>query len=434
MNAPRQTASGILRALGTNPELVAELDKLRREMTVLFTDMKGSTAYVEKYGDAAGIALIHGALELQRVKVEERGGRVLKTIGDSIMATFHSPVSGVMAAIDIQRGLIEFNKKKPELDRVAFRIGLNFGLGIYRSDDVFGDVVNMASRVQGVAQPDQIVISASVKEKLDDPTLKVVPLGKFVLRGKEEPQELFEVEWSAQVHEHAPAAAHTFFQAADSHVTSYQLDYNRADGTPDAIDVDESGITIGRYEGDMQFPEDAEMAPLHVRLIVRNGQLIVEDLSQGGEVYIRLIGPYLLQDGDMFRLSRHVLKFRASHEALSTAAEVGTTLCELASNLPEEQAPAELIVVKPAPAQGDPKRLGLVQDEVVLGRSKGTFTFPEDPYMSRSHARLTHRGEDFFLEDLGSRNGTHLKVREAAPVPVGAALQFGSQVLKISAS
>ena len=431
MNAPRQTASGILRALGTNPELVAELDKLRREMTVLFTDMKGSTAYVEKYGDAAGIALIHSALELQRAKVEERGGRVLKTIGDSIMATFHAPLPGVMAAIDIQRGLGDFNKGKPAADAVAFRIGLNFGLGIYRSDDIFGDVVNVASRVQGVAQPDQIVISASVREKLDESSgLKIVALGKFTLRGKEAPQELFEVVWQAGAPEHH-AAAHTFFQSASEIVKTYKLGFQRADGTPDSIEVDENGLTIGRAEGDLQFPEDRDMAPLHVRLVVRNGQLIVEDLSQGGDVFIRLIGPYLLQDGDMFRMSRHVFQFHASHEALSTAAEMATTLCELSASLPKSEAPAELVILKP-PTEGDAKRLGLVEEEVVLGRSKGTFTFPDDPYMSRSHARLTHRGEDFFLEDLGSRNGTHLKVRGEAPVPNGALLQFGGQALTIS--
>jgi len=77
--------------------------------------------------------------------------------------------------------------------------------------------------------------------------------------------------------------------------------------------------------------------------------------------------------------------------------------------------------------------LPLNEEEISFGRSRGTFVFPEDPFMSRAHCKIYHRGEDFFVEDLGSRNGTFIKVRGKAPVPTGATVLVGSQVFKLDA-
>ena len=65
------------------------------------------------------------------------------------------------------------------------------------------------------------------------------------------------------------------------------------------------------------------------------------------------------------------------------------------------------------------------------GRTKATYTFPTDTAMSRSHAKVYHRGEDFFLEDTGSTNGTFVLVKEETPVPDGAMVVLASQRLKV---
>ena len=78
----------------------------------------------------------------------------------------------------------------------------------------------------------------------------------------------------------------------------------------------------------------------------------------------------------------------------------------------------------------DQKKYSVLEGQVTWGRTKATYVFNTDTAMSRSHAKVYHRGEDFFLEDVGSRNGTFVKVRSKAPVPPGATILVGSQVLK----
>jgi pSer/pThr/pTyr-binding forkhead associated (FHA) protein len=74
----------------------------------------------------------------------------------------------------------------------------------------------------------------------------------------------------------------------------------------------------------------------------------------------------------------------------------------------------------------------LTAEEVRFGRTQGTHIFPEDTLMSRSHARVYHRGEDFFVDDLQTRNGTFIKVRGKAPVPFGSQVLVGRQVFEIA--
>src|ERR1035441_2445749 len=133
--------------------------KLRRTITVMFTDIQGSTAYFEKHGDAAGLVMVHHCNDILRRIVQDHRGRVIKTIGDGMMATFEECAPSVEAAVKMQHGLADLNARRPESDRVAIRIGIHYDTGIVRSHDVFGDVVNVASRIESVASPRQIVIS-----------------------------------------------------------------------------------------------------------------------------------------------------------------------------------------------------------------------------------------------------------------------------------
>src|SRR6185369_8205275 len=82
-----------------------ELEKLRRGITVLFTDIKGSTAYFERYGDAAGLLMVHHCNSLLGQIVERHGGKVIKTIGDAVMASFEDHGEAVAAAIEMQEAI-----------------------------------------------------------------------------------------------------------------------------------------------------------------------------------------------------------------------------------------------------------------------------------------------------------------------------------------
>src|SRR5262245_32688695 len=125
-----------------------ELEKLRTPVTILFSDIKGSTAYAEKKGDVEYMAMINRHNRLLFPVIEGEGGVIVKTIGDAIMARFDDPIAAVRAGAAMQRVLEDDRKRRPDLEPIRIRVGLHTGLGLIKPDDVFGDVVNAASRVQ----------------------------------------------------------------------------------------------------------------------------------------------------------------------------------------------------------------------------------------------------------------------------------------------
>ena len=106
--------------------------------------------------------------ELVGPVVERFHGRIVKTVGDGVLVEFASAVEAVRSAVELQRGMVERNIDTPAERRQAFRIGLHLGDIIVSDDDVFGDTVNLAARLQGLAEPGSIVLSASVYEQVRD--------------------------------------------------------------------------------------------------------------------------------------------------------------------------------------------------------------------------------------------------------------------------
>jgi class 3 adenylate cyclase len=419
--------SGIAKLLDLareDPTCLEKLEKLRRTITVMFTDIQGSTAYFEKHGDAAGLVMVHHCNDILRRIVEDHRGRVIKTIGDGMMATFEECASSVAAAVKMQHGLVDLNARRPESDRVAIRIGIHYDTGIVRSHDVFGDVVNVASRIESVASPRQIVISDTLCQEVCKGEFEIQKLGRFVLKGKKSERTLYEVIWNqepsggaiGQRSPEKPRAGRSFRLQVVDGKGAIQAEHPLVDS-----------LTIGRSQGDVTFPADLHMAPLNARVFVDDGQLFVQDLSQGAEsIFIRVAGGYTLQNEDVVLMGNQVLKFREISGAMSVAAERGATLNEVANVL--QEAVADLVQVNPK--GGTCVRCPLSLSEVYLGRTKGTYTFPADKLMSRSHARVLQRAEDFILEDLDSRNGTFVKVRGTVPLAVNGMVLLGNQLLR----
>src|ERR1700726_3729926 len=92
-------------------------------------------------------------------KIAEHRGRVVKNTGDGLLAEFSSVVDAVRCALDVQRGMLERNADVPLEKRIEFRIGINVGDIIIDRDDIFGDGVNVAARLEGIAEPGGICIS-----------------------------------------------------------------------------------------------------------------------------------------------------------------------------------------------------------------------------------------------------------------------------------
>ena len=103
-------------------------------------------------------------LALVDPKISEHRGRIVKTTGDGLLVEFASVVDAVRCAVDVQRGMIERNADVPQGNRVEFRIGINVGDIIIEDEDIFGDGVNIAARLEALAEPGGICVSGRVEE------------------------------------------------------------------------------------------------------------------------------------------------------------------------------------------------------------------------------------------------------------------------------
>src|SRR5215469_3165651 len=106
--------------------------------------------------------------ELIEPKLEEHRGRLVKTTGDGLLVEFSSVVDAVRCAVELQRAMIDSNADVPEDRRITFRIGINLGDVIIDGDDIYGDGVNLAARLEALAEPGGICISRAVRNQIRD--------------------------------------------------------------------------------------------------------------------------------------------------------------------------------------------------------------------------------------------------------------------------
>lgn len=196
--AQRLEKSSITRLLRLQDELERMVhERYRKTLAVLFTDIAGSTAYFERHGDSAGRRKIQRHNDLLFPVVGRHGGRIVKTIGDAIMATFPSAQQAVDTAIEIQRILHQANAAtRKQEEHIHVRIGVNYGTALVneKDGDPFGDMVNVAARIQATAGEGQIYVSETVVRHVSG-AVKTRPSGQFTLKGKTQPFQLYEVDW-----------------------------------------------------------------------------------------------------------------------------------------------------------------------------------------------------------------------------------------------
>lgn len=178
----------------------------QRIVTVMFTDMVGSTDLTQAQGDLAAQALVRRHNSIVRTALAEFDGREVKHTGDGIMASFASTANAVDAAVAIQRSVAAYNTAAPHLP-VHLRIGINAGEPIAEEDDLFGTMVQLAARICAGAQPDQILCSNVVRELSAGKGRRFAPMGEHQLKGFKEPVPLYQVLWEeAATAEEAVAA------------------------------------------------------------------------------------------------------------------------------------------------------------------------------------------------------------------------------------
>jgi class 3 adenylate cyclase/cytochrome c-type biogenesis protein CcmH/NrfG len=183
--------------LANRTEIDAELRKHKSPVTVMFTDLAGSTAFFARHGDTVGLRWIEEHNRLVVPCVERHQGTVVKTIGDSVMAYFTDPGQAVTAASEIQQSIQEANKERTEGSEMQVRVALHQGLGYLRGGDVFGDVVNVAARLAKACQPAQVLVSEAVYLSLPaKASARLRGVGDVEVRGKSSAAVAYEVLWT----------------------------------------------------------------------------------------------------------------------------------------------------------------------------------------------------------------------------------------------
>ena len=139
----------------------------RKLTTILAADVVGYSALMER--DEAGTheRLKAGRKELFEPEIARHHGRIFKLMGDGLLAEFGSVVDAVECAVSLQRGLAERNANVPEDQRIQVRIGINLGEVIVEGDDRYGEGVNIAARLEQLAEPGGICVSGKVAKEVE---------------------------------------------------------------------------------------------------------------------------------------------------------------------------------------------------------------------------------------------------------------------------
>ncbi len=168
LTAKRLLTNQTFRDLHRTDTLLVDQRLKITSLTFLFTDLRGSTELYERVGDLAAFDLVRAHFQILHGIVASEAGAVVKTIGDAVMATFATPDRAVAAAIRMRDAMRDMNARSGRED-LLLKIGMHEGpciaVSMNESQDYFGQTVNIASRVQGLADPRSIYVTRSV---LDD--------------------------------------------------------------------------------------------------------------------------------------------------------------------------------------------------------------------------------------------------------------------------
>ena len=180
-------------------------------VTVLFTDIVGSTAMTQALGDAGAQHVVRAHNRIVREALSSNAGSEVKHTGDGIMASFAKTSDGVDASIQMQIETAQHNLNNPELP-LHLKIGLNAGEPIAEDNDLFGTVVQLAARIVDKASADQIYISAIVHGLCAGKKYQFANRGGFEMKGFDSAVNIFEVIWNnaeGEATDSAPSQAAT---------------------------------------------------------------------------------------------------------------------------------------------------------------------------------------------------------------------------------
>ena len=251
-----------------------------RNLVIVFADISGSTRLYESLGNVEAQATIDRVLGIVRRICDSRGGRVIKTIGDEVMAVFDDADAAAEAVIEMQQ-----NVSRQRTSRgapISIHIGMEFGAAIEDAGDVFGDCVNVAARLTDLAKGGQIFTSAQTAAALS-PALKKRTRDQDAqtLKGKEADVALVELTWQESEDEMTMMSPRQAVAAA-----SVKLKH----GTRDIeLGATHSVLTLGRDQQNDVMIADRKASRLHARIERRRDKFVLVDHSSNG-TYVTVDG------------------------------------------------------------------------------------------------------------------------------------------------
>jgi adenylate cyclase len=250
------------------------------EGCVLFADVSGSTKLYESAGDQVAFSAISGCVQLFKDEIAGQGGRVIKTIGDEVMAVFPDGNGAARAALAMQRGV----DAMPQVHggKLGCRIGFHGGPLIHRDGDVFGDVVNLAARLASLAARGQIITSLDVVDALE-PMLRLDSRKLYPLpvKGKDREVTLCEMLW-ADTGDSTRLAS----RVVATVVRSLRVTYG---GRTVAMPAERRSLVLGRDSSADLVIAHAKASRAHCEIRQRSDKFVLADRSANG-TYVTVEG------------------------------------------------------------------------------------------------------------------------------------------------
>ncbi len=252
------------------------------EAAVLFADVSGSTKLYEIAGDAVAHAAIEKCVNLMRDKTVAAKGRVIKTIGDEVMASFPSADAAADAAIEMQSGIAEL--PPVGTTKIGIRIGFNFGPIVEREGDIFGDAVNLAARLSHVAAKDQIITARETVMRMS-PMLKSATraITTIQVKGKAEEIQVYELMWQQNEDMTTMATTKSIFKPKK---TSLRL---KVQGSEVVLDAERQAVALGRDATADVVIKERMASRAHGKIERRLDKFVLTDHSANG-TYVTVEG------------------------------------------------------------------------------------------------------------------------------------------------
>lgn len=256
--------------------------------TVLFADISGSTTLYAVRGDAVAFQLTSRCLALLEEHVTAAHGRVVKRLGDGVLAVFDTAPPAVGAAIEIQRALAAADSVLRQ-EGLHVRVGISSGAIVLAPDDIYGDVVNVAARLVSLAGADEIVLSGSVHDALGEQARDATLLiDHLTLRNRPDPVPVYRYVWVAE--------NQTVFVEKRRRGTTAVLEVTRGEQRF-AVAAAAPRLTLGRAaDNDLVVAEQA-VSRYQAEIALRGDKFVLVDRSTNG-TYVHVDG------GPTFRVSR----------------------------------------------------------------------------------------------------------------------------------